>query len=137
MAQVITVGGYYFINGVKTFVPNNGQTGLDRNFTYGGDMFPADGTINQISDSLHYPVTQNMTEVGMTHKYETYTIYRPPDADGASGTTWVPLRKTAWNLNGLAKFFAFNQTWIASGKVNVTSDSKTSELPTWTQVITF
>ena len=137
--QIVTITESYTLRGAArpTPDPNNGHTGSDGPFYYVNTSWPADGTLNIISDGPSNPIKQNMVQVTIAHVFQTFMLYKPPSADGGSPTTWVPLHEVDWKVNGVANYFDFSQSWVLGTGAGVTStkDIDVSVLPTWTEVI--
>jgi hypothetical protein len=128
-------GNMTMLNGTTWQDANQGLKGLDGQFTYLGDTFPADGNPHQDGDNPGYQLLAADASVTMSPTFWTTIVYQP--ANAGEGITWVPL----WELDWYASGGAIQQggDWVAvpqQGPVVATNSVATSTLPSWTQVIT-
>ena len=136
IAQLANIVVYTIdLNGNKTTFPYNGLLGLDTHFLYGSDSYPADGTKGISGDTPKVGLAGNK-EAYYDGSFNTYMLYNPPDANGNSGTTWVPLRKFDWSFVGDAVLDPVKGWGLAlSNGATATAVSETTTLPTWTRII--
>lgn len=139
-AQTITATMWYYdLTGSIHEFPQNGLTGLDKQFTYAGLSFFATSAPGTAGDKPFKTLTNSMTTAFLGAIATTYMIYMPPDANGVSGTTWVPLQVCHWNFQGTAQLVQLNPlTWTLTNGDGLTADKPTwtTSLPSWTEVIT-
>ncbi len=97
-AQIVTsTASYTDTNGQDHESPINGLTGLDDQFAYGGITFATDNSLGITGDSPGIYL-QGKVIADMSASFQTFMLYRPPDLDGATSTTWVPLHEVDWNF---------------------------------------
>ena len=138
IAQLITPSISF--TGPNAPAPITSLQGLDGVFLYANASGPANGTITKIGDTPGILLNSNsFTGVDDSNKFQSYFLYQPPASTGGTGVTWVPLQEIDWDWHGVAIFDGVDPDWrlgAASNGVNITTNTRTTTLPTWTRVIT-